>query len=662
MLVLVVSKISAQVPRGLDLCMAAEKVLSGAKVRIERHDIVNTSNNLPYNIIVKIAEDGEASKGAQTAVIAFCMEDVYEKANEVKQCLNALVELGKPCTLLFSYGDIAPYEGAKTMSGTVSFVLEAADEDMAAVCVSWGTGNKVQVSNGGGGGTTPALMLKSICASLNEQNIPYTVGAGSFGALYRFGVLRSDERVAAFIRAAAAACGVRFGSEVSGENIAKCLSSFVVQANEGTLLEGGVHYITFHTPSRFFIFGEEHILIVFIAASFFAILFICLPHTKKEIKAIRHDLLRLLYLLPATLIITASSLAAGQYAVISVLKRTNIAFIWQFYIKTSVAFVSITVVYCLLVCFLRPLDSRTKDTQANSEDTYCYLLSVVSLLNMLLFSAIDISTVFLFGAEYAIVLVARRARTIPSITASCALMALPYAPYIFVLSRYAQSATFTQIIYASPAANTLYAMILVPHLMQWMRILSRIFAVEVPSTPAQIAAARAHTLKACVTTAFFAIGFGIAMFVTLNTAHSLRNVSGNKSIIKMTEINDSLLECSAHDDKFFDDTLRTITINTGRECLEVAVQIKGEVSPTVLYCDDFYIENEEERTDTFRLPPFPPQKIVYAFSADASQTSTITITAVYDAKNNSEEKAKDNSEEERIYEVRTAVITKEADI
>lgn len=142
------------------------------------------------------------------------------------------------------------------------------------------------------------------------------------------------------------------------------------------------------------------------------------------------------------------------------------------------------------------------------------------------------------------------------------------------------------------------------------------------------------------------------MFTALKIAHATRDVKSGNIAIKMTEVKDDTLKCSVHDDKFFDDTLRTININTGKECLEIVTQMKGENSPAVLYCDDFHVTNEENHTDTFRLPACPPTEIKYAFSADSTQSAIVTVTAVYNMAENNGGGQKDFIE----YEIRKAVI------
>lgn len=662
---------SKPLPVGNLLCSMIEDMLRPYhSVRIEKQDLIPTTNNMPYNIVAfmgppQIEEnEGNWQIERETApVIAFCMEDAYLHEPFIRCLIELLKKQGSAAVLLFSYGDTPPYKGARTLNGTFAFAQEISPS-RPVLCVSWKNNNRITIDNGGAGETTPEEMLKTLCTQLIQSELPYTVNAGSFGALYRFKMLNQNERVSSFINAGAACCGINLYNGIENEKAARAIASFMHKISMGNL--GGTHYIAFNTSKKFYIIGEKLIVLIFIASSFLFTLFVCLPSKRRKTESFR-QVLNVLQVLPITLAVCASSFMAGQWMSRLLRVKYGIPLSMQFCTKIFLSFVVITAVYCFVVYFFRPLGAAKAKGQAATEEVYCYMLSIMSLLNMLIFSAIDISTVGVFAAEYVIVMAARKAHTVLSLIISCILMILPYIPYILILSRYADISTLNSLIYASLPRNILYAMLFVPLLMQWLRILSRIFAVKTAietsktsPSPAQEASGKLYTIRALLMTALLTLCFGISIFGASKAVNIKRGecrlqidqADGAKDLsIKMTEMKDGLLKCSARDDNFFGDTLRTISIDTGKQCLEAVTEIKGASSCAVIYCDDFYISNDAARTDTFRLPPYPPQKITFAFSADDAQDASLTVTAIYDASEN----AKQN-ENANVYELRRVII------
>lgn len=620
----------AQPLHSLPLCREAESIVKQCGISPKRVAILPSGNSLPYNILAPICIN-PAERRARL-ILAFQMEDAVLHRECITRLLEVLKEGGAPCYALFTYGDTLPYQGAMIVRGTASFVHETGGEDIACICVSWASDEEdkvIRIANGGGGDSTPEVMLRQICRAISSVGAKYSVSAGSFGSLYRFDILKADERASAIIRAGGYACAVRFPFD-DGDSIAdRVLSCFVQNTSGNTGNWGSTHYAAFRTQNRLVIIGERYIVIIFIVASFLGALFVCLPGGKKRVESVKKDILKVAPSLPVTLVLTTLSLIAGQYT--ARIYHADMSMIALSFIKLSVAFASITVLYCLFITYLRPLGSR-RDERAYGEELYCQMLLAVSLFNMLVFSAIDISTVFLFALEYAIVLAARRAHTLPALIFACILMLLPYAPYLSVLIKYAKPDALKKILYAEPLMNALYALLCLPHLMQWLRILSRIYASrgEMAVTGAQKAAQRAHTIRAIFASSALTLSFILAGAALLAVTGLFKAGDTDESGIRMKEAKDDVLKCTVNDDTFFGDTLRTITIDTGQEAVEVITTAQGERGCTVLYCDDFYISNEAQRTDTFRLPAYPPRRLTFAFSADDTQPSIITVIALYD--------------------------------
>lgn len=746
------------VPVGLSLCEATQNMLVGYTKGIPRCQIQKQllmSGEMPYNIIVRIkgerqegnlrsrskqeikqeikekdrdeereyergdyaSEGGVKAAEERDVILAFCMEDAYSKGAMIKCLIDSLLANGDAAVLLFSYGDKMPYKGDQTLSGTFAFAQSLSDgASCAAVCVSFGQGDKaggllaesggsgalakrrVEVSNGGAGQTTPAVMLKTVCTSLSQAGMEYTISAGSFGALYRFRMLTSRGREAAFINALCSACGIEFYEGVEDEKAALSLSAFVHNAmNIPSFDAGGTHYIAIKMPSwlshskdavigaigaksaggtedasgtedaggmqeddsamgtrmsgRLFLFDERAIVLIFIVSSFLFTLSVCFPRKHTVLEAVQSKIeaakrfLSVIQVLPITVAFLALSFEAGQWAAKLLYTKRGITRAGQFCVKVILSFFAITTVYCIVVYFTRPLGKTYAKGMglSASEDVYCHLLSIVSLFNMLVFSAIDVSTVAVFAAEYIIVLIGRKAHTVLSLIISCAFMLLPYMPYAVVLSRYAADATLDSLCYSSLLMNGLCALLFVPHLMQWLRILSRLFAARSVNTdvalpPAQVASGKIHMARALVITLLLTMGVGAIVFVSFQVSQKRRNaftaredaLEDIKDDGAVHKIDDGLLACRVHDDNFFGDTLRQLSIDTGEQCIEATVEVKGASSNIVTYCDDFYVTDDEEHTDTFRFPPYPPQKITFSFSCDDTQDAVISVNAVYD--------------------------------
>ena len=178
--------------------------------------------------------------------------------------------------------------------------------------------------------------------------------------------------------------------------------------------------------------------------------------------------------------------------------------------------------------------------------------------------------------------------------------------------------------------NVLIAFVFVPFLIQWFRIIASmnerwkkvslsVFGIRIRNALSSLAA----------------VVLSAALIFAASTFISNRFEGGRK---KRSAISDNIrtddsnaISCSVSDRIFFGDTSRRLVIGLGKDALLCSVSLTGESKNPVLYSDSEYISDTGANTDTFAIPPHPPETLVFVYTADTSVATKVKVVALYDA-------------------------------
>lgn len=613
---------------GLSLCRSTENFLSSNGFSPDRTDIVKPGiNDFPGNIeVVLPSAAGNQSKqsgGRQTLVLAFTMEDTLRFRNYIRVILQNLkkMQLDYNLVLLFSYGDFQPENGQDSLCGTNIFAQNAdSPDEYSAVCVSFTAEKNAVIIPGGAGDTTPSWLIKRLCTPLVSAGLPYHIRGGSFGSLYRLGVLRTDKRTSFFLQNGIPCAGISIPEQadmsVYGRLTAEFLSAYTP---EGTG-SWDRHYLVFHAGNALWWTSERFVVICFIAVSFISLFMLSelsFVHSRRQTK-IKHDVFRLWYILPVTVVISAVCFQVSQPLTQFLYHIFKITILYQFIVKIVITFLINTVLYLFIFKFQGVLEERA----------YAYLLTIDSVINIFIFSAVDISLFFLFAAEYIIIYIFRPFKSTTMLAVSFLAMFVPYVPYLLQIIGYADTSVFKAVVYSSFSENVLFSIGSLPFLFQWLRIIARFNErwnyYEKSSTARRILSivSFACGAAAIILTFFFGLNLIPAYFRSKNTPVP-------QNVVHESRASDSVLKCSSSDHTFFDDTMRTLSVDLGKEAERCIISVNGIGGNSVLYSDNEYKTDKTKYTDTFPVPAWPPQKISISYVADVSVPAVVTVTAFY---------------------------------
>jgi hypothetical protein len=618
-----------QQAHGLSLCQNVENLLmSDGFVPVKSNLIQNGSNVFPYNVEVHLPAPAAIKKNSSTEIrntliIAMTMENAWNFRNYTDTILKNVKQSQRDYNLifLFSYGDLqtgtngAPLYGTDIFAGSID-----TPDDCSAVCISFTPEKTAVIIPGGGGDMTPSWLIQRLTDACTSHSIPYHLRGGSLGSLYRLGVLKADRRTAVFLQKGIPCAGLSLPENADSGAYAQCTADFLSAYSCSGTDNWDRHYIAFHAGNSFLWASEQFIVICFILVSFISLFFLSelsfLSSWRQH--KIRHDVFRLWYVLPLTVILSAASFQVSQPFVQILYRFLKLSILFQFIVKVVIVFIIVTFLYHFIVHMQGVLEERA----------YAYLLTVVSVINIFIFSAVDISLFFPFTAEYIIIYLFRPFKKTNVLVTALIVMILPYGPYIGEIMNYADPSVFRKAVYSSFTGNILISFGFLPFLIQWLRIIARLNErwsfYNLSANSRRIRSAVSFTAG---TAAVIIILFAGVSFISayLNPKHK----NQQEHVVRTIRAADDILAFSAKDRTFFDDTTRTISVNLGIEAESCIISVEGVSSNSVVYSDNEYVSDKAKHTDAFLVPVWPPVKMSVSYVADTSVASVITVTAYY---------------------------------
>ena len=275
-----------------------------------------------------------------------------------------------------------------------------------------------------------------------------------------------DSRLQAFLEEGFAAAAVRFNPsdpaqiQTVQETVLQTIYNFVPNNNPN--LDTG-NYLLIETPRKIWI-PEYMLVVVYIITAALVTAASCgFSITGKKSGTRKKDLAHVWYLIPITILLSALSLYAGQHIALALSGLTGNSPFSVLIIKTFCSFFFVSLLFIAQVQFRVPV----------SQVVYGYLLSLVAVLNIFIFTSFDIVLLVVFLAEYFIIVLARITRRLVPLIVSACLMFIPFIPFAVAIWNNLAPEKIMTLTQPGPAGNILYACILVPFQIMWLRILVR---------------------------------------------------------------------------------------------------------------------------------------------------------------------------------------------
>lgn len=624
---------SAQTPAGYELCRALSDFLTEQNIRLQETPLLSADgNDFPFNISIDFPSDEnkETAESPQSAygdpgfrtdfIISLTVEDAYTHKEYTEALVNALSSAQKKCTvrLLLTYGDESRLEIPDKITGTEVFLSSLMNKNrVSAVCVRF-SGGKNAVIPGGAGNTAPSWLTQLAADAFYSCEISYELKGGFISSLYRINFLHSDTRTSQFLKEEIPAAGIELNTErISAEKTAGFFTQLVSAYNPEETTEWDRHTIQFVIGKKIIWASEKLTTVLFLAVTFLSLL----AYSELSpfagifrLNTVRPHV-RTWYLIPLTVLATTLSFLIGQGISFLLYRWFFIDNFTKIAIKLFTGFLLISLYFQLLI----------KIRIIRMHASYDYFVTIAGIINIFLFSCIDISLFYLFTAEYIIIYLSHFSKKAYSQAIFFFLLLVPLMPYSVQLIKYISPEALPRIIDASFFMNLIIACGFLPFEFLWLNMLVRLNRRWKKSN--------VHTkrfIKQNVAAVIGAVGIFAVILITVTAQipDKYKAVRKDTETVFIRRGTEDALNVSFRDYHFFGDTARIISIQTESQCESCTVSIKGDTAQPVLYSDSLYTANTRTMTDSFRLTAFPPEKMQFSYISNSATASTITVSAL----------------------------------
>lgn len=573
--------------------------------------------NFPFNIQIEFpAKENPKQK---TFVIALTQEDAWNKIDILKEFLDFAKEgeFEFDLNFILTAGDIRKISGNEKTMGTEVFcqTMEGA-QNLHALLLDFRATKKTCVTPGAGKTISPLYLTRPLCSSLDEESIGYRISGDIFLSLYNLGILKSDARLSAFLSREIPAVMLSMLSEKENyESEIGAIKNFLLDVRLPESGNWSRHYIPVKFPSKIFWITEGRTLTaitIFMALCIFTLSdfeFIFRKKSRRLVK-IKERALKSTYLIFVTVALITASLFLGQILITALQKSgtKNIALL--FMIKTSIPFFIVSLIYPLEIKMHKNLIPYI----------YEYILSLSALLNVFIFTSIDISLFFLFAFEFLILAISRTAKRTTPLYFFMAIFFLPFAPLLYSILIYSDAKKISELVFCSLDKNIFMGFALVPLGLLWLRVLA-----QVNSKALSAKRAVAYYFVACTASI---VGIAVLSLFSISALNRIffKDVEPVRPFARVEESVGNA-SVSVFDSEYYGGKIRSIEISSKKIPERYAIFVQGE-SENPVYFSIYETSHEDGRTE-FLLPENPPQNLTVTYTPDFSDNSIITIEAYF---------------------------------
>lgn len=647
--------------RGKELSDLLYEKLKKEGITARKQQLCRTpENNFPYNLLISIpktvSEEKPAKAKFSSLVLVFPQDDAVSHLPFIEELIkwNKEVEFNFDVNILLTACDKPQISGNDKMTGTEVYAdFNQGSETYCAVYSNLNAQKITTLTPGSAGQVSPLWLTKLVNDSLEANDFDPTIIGSFYISLYKQNLLRSSNTLASFLSRGTPAVELNIKASSADKNSLFLLyQNIITSFDNETDFKEDTHYIPVKLFSAHLWLTENITIILLIVLFTLSLFFICdlgfIFRTRHSIKTISTKrALKTLYLFPATIAVLWICLEIAQFissAFFNSFMRNPIAVLG---IKIAISFILISFAFLIELRF-----HANKDTY-----TYEYLLRLSTLLNIFVFSAIDISLFYLFAAIYIIISVSLLFKKTFSIYLFFILSMLPYLQLIFAIATYSTPQQIMPLIFASPLFNILFSCAITPLSILLFRIYLRLkntnktkVSQNISVTQIQVKIKKKfpkyYALIQFITVIVF---FGLIFLATLYIRNIFRTKInfGNFSGRVIDSPENLFLQAKYNDSSYYGGTIRQLSVNTSRPASRVEIFVSGETDNPVYYTTYTFTPSKNKNQIQFNLPDYPPENIVLNYTPDNSEVTIIDIYAYYDREYYPEEFITDTSNSKR---------------
>lgn len=594
--------------------------------------VKNNNYNYPFNIEVffeantTIPKELNSKGNLTTLLFAFRMEEAYTSKPLILNLIKIIKSSKRDynINLLFSYGDSQKtILQTQQVKGTDYFIENIYNQnELSVICINLTNFNTI-VTPGGGGDTSPLWLLKRITSALNKNDISFKLRGSTITSLYRLNILQEDNRTSLFLKEGIPTIGINFSvKNLSDAKLSNFFQTLITSYTQNDTNNWDRHYISFTIGNKIYWISENTTVFIFMTLVILSLFFICefsftFSNKKQQIKK---DVIQLWYILPISALITTIGFIFGQYLALLFYKILGIDPYIQLAIKFVIGFIFVSLIFFFWI----------KKQGILTEDSYTFLVSISAIINIILYTLIDISLFYVFAAEFLIIYLSRHTKKTVSLSIMFLLMLLPFLPYAIQIITYLKPQAVQNLSNNSFFANLIISLGFLPFEMIWFRILARLNKIW-ENTDNDVKKFRTQNIIA-ISTAVVIFTIILIIITIFIPDHYKRRRTGAitfETILK----NDDKIKISYNDNNYFGETIRTLNIDLGDIAEQCSIKVSSETKNPIIYSDESYVVTQNDESDIFSTPIWPPKELEFNYIANSDIESIITVEAVYPTEN-----------------------------
>ncbi len=618
---------SQKILEGNTLSSSVEESLSKNGFTVYAQQLTQSGQDeFAYNLLInfpatKADENYSESKTERTQIVfCFRQEDFFAHSEDIFDFLLFLKDSERTweAEILFSVLDESVFKNKESTKGTEVFALSLDDADRtAAIAVSFSDSYTAKVHTGGKKYTTPLWLAQGICDSFFNIRKTYSL-EDRLSAIYRLGILKGNERLSFFLENEIPAIEI----ELPPHFLLAPLKEFVKNYNPSESTEWDMHYVYINRGNFFkaVFISERVIIITCLSVGILTLLILCIfSFIGKNGERQKYEFLRSIYIVPITIAISFASITIGQ-AVAALLLR--------FFNLNPVVLYGIKIVFSMtFLSFLFTIQRLLKFSI--TVFIYGYLLSIIAIFNIFLFSTRDLTLFVIFASEYLVTYLAKNSKKLIATIFYFLLMIVPFLPYGIIIVRNADEADLLRTVFTNHLGNLLLVFAILPFQISWLRMLI-FFNI--------VAGVRGYTLKKIIINGIIST-IGILIFISFiiyGISHFIykpeeRAAQKIETIFDREEL--FTLTAKIFQNEFLGMNTNHIRLISEVPALRYDVTLYGESVEHPIYDSiyDFKVKTDAYGNESysFIIPDFPPQNIKIDYAADINSKARIDVTAYY---------------------------------
>lgn len=586
--------------------------------------LLGSDEQFPFSVLLNFNQQGFYDIKEVPRFIISLSQDV------AAQCLDELLVLaqkmknntsGSSFTLALLANENPPFDHNNQLHPTGSQILLESIDNMDSCAIVMLDGNSKRFEDttvvfGAGGILTPLWLI---------QQVPLPI-SHNFLITYRLNLAEDNPTLLPFFQSGIATVGISFdgGQQSQKQEVFSALETMVDDFSVAERESGNSqNYIVFHLLENIWI-GEEIPILIYLLITILVLAIISgFSFLGKRGAINRQSFFKIWYLIPITIFLSTLFLWLGQLVAGKLVEVSPENTTWILGIKTLFSFVIVS------LPFIFHLRLRSPITQF----AYGYLLTIVVAMNIFIFASIDLVLLFIFVFEYIIIYLSRLVRRVFPLVVASFVMVLPFIPYSLNILEYASQDKLLNLVYSGLWGNVLYACILIPFQIMWLRILVRIdiFGFHRHISPFKIFLAIVVVMIAMIISILATILLGSYLLyrtVPGNEANDQVQTSQKYQIIDESPPKD--INVSVSRIGYLELQRVEVSVSSPLPVLRYEVRVSSEKQIPVYDSAMGYvtIQDEENAMVNFLIPDYPDDKTSFEYTAN-EDTSQIIDVSVY---------------------------------